>query len=60
MKICYRPAVFVNLSDLAVNDIIIVGTDGKARGALFVSNILRGDGSTDCIQLNYKEVAATN
>lgn len=42
--------------DLEVNDVIIVGKGGCARGVFFVSNILRGYGASDCIQLSYKTI----
>lgn len=47
------------VNNVQVNDIIVVGREGSARGVFFVSNILRGGEAIDCIQLNYKEVKST-
>lgn len=57
----YQNSVHADLvSDISINDIIIVGQGGNARGVFFVANILRGQGSADCMQLNYKGVVTTN
>ena len=48
-------------SDVAVNDIIIVGHEELVKGVFFVNNIISGNAfQGQCLQLSFKEVLSTN
>lgn len=47
-----------SVSNIQVNDIILVGHGDVAEGVFFVSNIIRNAGTPQCIHLNYKAVVA--
>lgn len=44
------------VTNLQVNDIIIVGHGSMAEGVFMVTNILHGQGVPDCVQLSYKGI----
>lgn len=45
-----------HVSDIRVNDIILVGHGDVAEGVFYVVNILRGESAPDCMQLSFKGV----
>lgn len=45
-----------NVRDIRVNDIILVGHGDKAEGVFLVVNILQGQTTARCMQLNYKGI----
>lgn len=45
-----------NVTDLRVNDIILVGHGMTAEGVFMVTNVIRTPGLPNCIQLNYKGI----
>lgn len=44
------------LTDIKVNDIIIIGHGQSASGVFMITNVVRGQGAADCIQFSYKGI----
>lgn len=44
------------VSDLSVNDIVLLGHDDQAEGIIFISNLIQNNTEQDCIQVLYKGI----